>query len=58
MDIASLSTSLSQNSLSQAVGIKLLSLSKDMAEQQGQQMADMIKQAPHPTLGSTLDLRA
>ncbi len=57
MDIASLSTSLSQNSLSQAVGIKLLSLSKDMAEQQGQQMADMIKQAPHPTLGSTLDLR-
>ncbi|WP_411346057.1 YjfB family protein [Paenibacillus sp. WLX1005] len=58
MDIASLSTALSQSSVSQAVGLKVLSLSKDMAEQQGQQMADMIKQAPHPTLGGSLDLRA
>ncbi|MEW4369177.1 YjfB family protein [Paenibacillus kandeliae] len=58
MDIASLSTALSQSSVSQAVGLKVLSLSKDMAEQQGQQMADMIKQAPHPTLGGSLDIRA
>lgn len=58
MDIASLSTAMSQSSLSQAVGIKVLSLSKDMAEQQGQQMAEMLKQAPHPNLGGSLDIRA
>lgn len=58
MDIAAMSTALSQNALSQAVGIQMLSMSKDMAEQQGQQMADMLKQAPHPNLGSKLDIRA
>ena len=58
MDIASLSTAMSQSSVSQAASIKVLSLSKDMAEQQGQQLAEMLKQAPHPTLGSTLDIRA
>ncbi len=58
MDIASLSTAMSQSAVSQAASIKVLSLSKDMAEQQGQQLAEMLKQAPHPTLGSTLDIRA
>lgn len=58
MDIVALSTAMSQNAVSQAVGIKVLSLSKDMAEQQGQQMAEMLKQAPHPNLGGSLDIRA
>ncbi|WP_017813620.1 MULTISPECIES: YjfB family protein [Paenibacillus] len=58
MDIPALSMAMSQASVAQAAGIQVMSLSKDMMEQQGQQMAQMLQQAPHPNLGKSLDIRA
>ncbi|WP_084423218.1 YjfB family protein [Cohnella thermotolerans] len=57
MDIASLSTSMSQSSLSQAVGIKVLAMAKGQMEQQGQNLVQMISQSLDPNLGRTLDIR-
>lgn len=57
MDIAALSVSLGQASLQQAVGLQVLSIAKDQAEIQGQNMAQMLQQSAHPNLGKTLDIR-
>jgi hypothetical protein len=57
MDIAGLSTSMSQSSLAQAVGIKVLSLAKDQTEAQAQNLIQMLGQSVHPNLGKTLDIR-
>ncbi|MGN7761263.1 YjfB family protein [Paenibacillus sp. 22594] len=57
MDIAALSVSLGQASLQQAVGLQVLSIAKDQAEIQGQNMAQMLGQSVHPNLGKTLDIR-
>ncbi|MFD0870745.1 Uncharacterised protein [Chlamydia abortus] len=58
MDIAALSIVLSQASLSQSVGIRLLSMSKDQAEQQGQTISQMMETTSiHPDLGHKLDIR-
>ncbi|CAH1190671.1 MULTISPECIES: YjfB family protein [unclassified Paenibacillus] len=58
MDIAALSIAMSQTSLAQSASLQVLSMSKNMAEQQGQQMAEMLKTvpAPHPNLGGSLDI--
>ncbi|WP_074112219.1 YjfB family protein [Paenibacillus sp. P46E] len=57
MDIAALSVSLGQASLQQAAGLQVLSIAKDQAEIQGQNMAQMLQQSVHPNLGKTLDIR-
>ncbi|MEK3786839.1 MULTISPECIES: YjfB family protein [Paenibacillus] len=57
MDIGALSMAMSQGSLAQAASLKMLSVSKNMAEQQGQQLAEMIQSVPHPNLGQQLDIR-
>ncbi|MEN1985911.1 YjfB family protein [Paenibacillus hubeiensis] len=58
MDIAALSIAMNQTSLAQSASLQVLSMSKNMAEQQGQQMAEMLKTvpAPHPNLGGSLDI--
>ena len=57
LDIAALSTSLSQASLSQAVGMKVLNLAKGQAEQQGQSLVQMMNASLDPNLGKNLDIR-
>ncbi|MEK3885239.1 YjfB family protein [Paenibacillus sp. PL2-23] len=57
MDIAAMSTALSQASLSQAVGIKVLNMAKGQAEQQSQQFVQMMNASLDPNLGKHLDLR-
>ncbi|WP_081667257.1 YjfB family protein [Paenibacillus pinihumi] len=57
MDIAALSTSMSQTSLAQAVGIKVLSLAKEQAVQQGNDFVKMMEQSVTPNLGKTIDIR-
>ncbi|GGL41606.1 YjfB family protein [Sporolactobacillus putidus] len=56
MDIAALSTSLQQSSLSQNISIAVTKMSLDNAQQNASQMMDML-QAPHPTLGHVIDLK-
>lgn len=58
MDIAALSMAMSQVSVAQSASLQVMSMSKDMAEQQGQQLKEMLKSvpAPHPNLGGSLDI--
>ncbi|MGO4731427.1 YjfB family protein [Paenibacillus sp. 2KB_22] len=58
MDIAALSMAMSQASVMQSASLQVMSITKDMAQQQGQQMTEMLKSvpAPHPNLGGSLDL--
>ncbi|PLT47026.1 hypothetical protein B8V81_1250 [Paenibacillus pasadenensis] len=51
------SAAMTQHALAIAVGTGVMNISKDMFEQQGQQLAEMIRQAPHPTLGGSLDIK-
>ncbi|GKU78548.1 YjfB family protein [Paenibacillus sp. L3-i20] len=57
MDIAALSMLKSQSALSQAVGLKVLSMAKGQAEQQGQQLVQMINENLDPNRGQSIDLR-
>ncbi|GIP49645.1 hypothetical protein D3C76_185180 [compost metagenome] len=58
MDIAATSVAMSQSALSQAVGIRVLSMAKDQAEIQGQNLVQMMSQSQaHPTLGKNLDIK-
>lgn len=56
MDIAALSMGLSQASVGQSVSIALTKKIMDTAQQSS---ADLLKmmEAPHPTLGNTIDLK-
>ncbi|PZT56810.1 YjfB family protein [Paenibacillus silvae] len=58
MDIAALSMGMSQASVAQTASLQVMSMAKDMAQQQGEQMAEMLKTvpAPHPNLGGSLDI--
>ncbi|WP_427051853.1 YjfB family protein [Paenibacillus sp. TC-CSREp1] len=58
MDIAALSMGMSQASVAQTASLQVMSMAKDMAKQQGEQMAEMLKSvpAPHPNLGGSLDI--
>ncbi|WP_424452482.1 YjfB family protein [Paenibacillus pinisoli] len=58
LDIGALSIALSQSKLAQSVGIKMLSIAKGQAEQQGQQLAEMIGKSLDPNIGQNLDIRA
>ncbi|MFB5678560.1 YjfB family protein [Paenibacillus terreus] len=57
MDIGSASMALSQSSLKLNAGFKVLSMSKDMAEAQGQAMIQMMEKSVQPNLGGKLDIR-
>lgn len=56
MDIAALSIGMGQASLGQSVSIALTKKTMDMAQQNANQMVQML-QAPHPTLGKSVDLK-
>lgn len=58
MDIAALSTGMSQASLAQAVSVKVLGIAKDQAGEQGQALIQMMEKSVQPHLGGQLDLRA
>lgn len=58
MDIAALSTGMSQVSLAQAVSVKVASIAKDQAGEQGQALIQMMEKSLQPHLGGQLDLRA
>ncbi|MBJ8194137.1 YjfB family protein, partial [Bacillus cereus] len=45
MDIAALSTGMSQASLAQAVSVKVLSMAKDQASEQGQALVQMMEKS-------------
>ncbi|WP_069290264.1 YjfB family protein [Paenibacillus polymyxa] len=57
MDIAALSTGMSQASLAQAVSVKVLSMAKDQAGEQGQALVQMMEKSVQPHLGGQLDIR-
>lgn len=58
MDIAATSVAMSQSALSQAVGIRVLSMAKNQAEIQGQNLVQMLSQSQvHPTLRKNLDIK-
>lgn len=56
MDIAALSMGMSQSSLAQSVSIALTKKVMDTAQENSVQMLKML-QAPHPTLGNSIDLK-
>jgi hypothetical protein len=56
LDIAALSMGMSNASLSQSVSIALTKKTMDMAQQNANQMVQML-QAPHPTLGKSIDVK-
>ncbi|MGJ7913096.1 YjfB family protein [Neobacillus sp. LXY-1] len=56
MDIAALSISMHQASLGQNVSLALTKMSIDNAQQNAAQMVEML-QAPHPTLGHSIDIK-
>lgn len=56
MDIAALSTGLSQASLSQDISMAVTTKAIDAAQQNANQIVEMI-QAPHPNLGNSIDLK-
>lgn len=56
MDIAAASMAMSQNRFALAASIRVMSLSKDTAEQQGHDLVQMLKNA-QSNLGNTLDIR-
>ncbi|MNB77174.1 hypothetical protein D3C75_238560 [compost metagenome] len=57
MDIAALSVVMGQASLKQAAGLQVMSIAKNTAEIQAQNIAQMLQQSPHPNLGKTLDIQ-
>lgn len=58
MDIAALSTGMSQTSLAQAASVKVLSMAKDHTSEQGQALVQMMEKSVQPHLGGQLDIRA
>lgn len=56
MDIAALSISMSQASLSQAVSLKVMSMAKNQAAIQGQGLIQMMEKSVDPNLGRKLDI--
>ncbi|MBP0723695.1 YjfB family protein [Bacillus sp. RG28] len=57
MDIAAISINMNQSTLQQNVSIALTKKAMETAQQSANQMIQML-QAPHPTLGNTIDLQA
>ncbi|WP_430790257.1 YjfB family protein [Virgibacillus flavescens] len=62
MDIAALSVAMANHSVRSSAGLAVMSKSMGVAEQQNQQLLDMLKssgvEAPHPSLGKVVDIQA
>ncbi|MBM7563833.1 YjfB family protein [Paenibacillus sacheonensis] len=58
MDIPSLSISMAQSSVMQAVNVSVLKMAVDMSNQQSQQLTQMMERSVTPNLGGNFDLRA
>ncbi|MWV47141.1 putative motility protein [Paenibacillus sp. HJL G12] len=56
MDIAALSTKMSQAALSQQVSVSVLRLAKGQAELQGQNLIKMMEKSLDPNLGKQIDI--
>jgi len=60
MDVAGLSMKLAQNQVKSDASLAMMRNVKDMMNEQGQQLVDMLSQSttatPHPTLGQHIDI--
>lgn len=61
MDIAAMSTMMSQANVRMEANIAIMDQIKNVAEMQGEQLIEMMQQSntqtvPHPTLGQTIDI--
>ncbi|WP_270171377.1 YjfB family protein [Paenibacillus sp. SYP-B4298] len=57
MDIAALSSAMSQASLAQAVSMKVANLAKGQAVQQSNDLVKMMQQSAIPGVGGNIDIR-
>ncbi|MCU6709021.1 YjfB family protein [Paenibacillus sp. J5C_2022] len=57
MDIAALSVAMNQAALSQAASLKVMNMAKGQAEQQGQNLVQMMNASLNPNVGKNLDIR-
>ncbi|MFD0959311.1 YjfB family protein [Paenibacillus chungangensis] len=57
MDIAALSVAMNQAALSQAASLKVMHMAKGQAEQQGQNLVQMMNASLNPDVGKNLDIR-
>lgn len=59
MDIAGLSVVMKNQQVRQDASFAVMNKVMDVVKQQGEQLSEMVDQssAPHPTLGSNIDLR-
>lgn len=58
MDIAAISMAMSNTQLKQQSSLAMMDKVKGEAEEQGNQMVEMLEQsAPHPNLGNRIDLK-
>lgn len=57
MDIAALSTSMSQMNLTSQIGTAVLSMSMDMAETAGDGLIKVMESSVTPELGANIDIR-
>lgn len=60
MDIAAMSAVMSQSNVQQQVGLSVTKMAMGVAQNQGDLIASLASQtpAPHPYLGSTVDIQA
>ena len=65
MDIAALSVVMANEQVRTNASLKVMGNAKDMMEQQGAQLVEMLEQstastpkAPHPSLGTNIDMKA
>jgi len=60
MDVAGLSIIMAENQVKRDASLAMMRNVKDMMNEQGQQLVDMLSQttpaAPHPTLGQHIDI--
>lgn len=60
MDIAAMSIVKAQNQVQLAASLKMMANVKDLVNQQGEHLIEMLQTsspAPHPTLGSKIDIQ-
>ena len=59
MDIAALSIVMSTNQIAQSTSIAVMDNIKDVAEQQGSRLLEMMQETipEHPTMGNQIDIR-
>ena len=57
MDIAAISTAMSQMNLTSQIGTSVLSMSMDMAESAGDGLVKVLESSVTPELGANIDIR-